>query len=69
MPIKRTEEQVDRVIKDTKKVEKNLNRKKSSRKKRGSKNKKHESTNGERMIAPILLIITILISYLVMLMK
>lgn len=72
MPTKRTESHVDQVTKDTKKTEKGLNKKKRSRrKKNATKNdaKKHQPSNSERMIAPILLIITILISYLVVLAK
>lgn len=60
---KRTEEQVDQVREETKETERKLKAKKRER----AKKKDEPASLTERLVAPILLVLTLLISYLVIL--
>lgn len=63
--MKKRDQDLKEIHEKTRKSEKNLKDKKQARKKK--KEKREAASLNERLVAPILLIITLLISYLIML--
>ncbi len=63
--MKKNDQDLEKIREDTKKTEKTLKEKRKARK--AKKEKQASASVNERLVAPVLLIITLLISYLIML--